>query len=69
MGSLYYKKVGSVEYLWNDIIKTDKKRAFILDKALRLFVTKGLLNVTLENISEECEYTLKEIKNRLWTSS
>ena len=48
--------------MWNDIIKTDKKRAFILDKALRLFVTKGLLNVTLENISEECEYTLKEIK-------
>lgn len=33
-----------------------------MDKALRLFVKKGLLNVTLENISEECEYTLKEIK-------
>ena len=46
----------------NDIRKVDKKEDFILDKSLRLFVKKGLLNVTLENISEECGYTLKEIK-------
>lgn len=46
----------------NDIRKADKKEEFILDKALRLFVKKGLLNVTLESISEECGYTLKEIK-------
>lgn len=49
-------------YLLNDIRKVDKKEDFILDKSLRLFVKKGLLNVTLENISEECGYTLKEIK-------
>ena len=55
--------MGSVGYLLNDIRKADKKEEFILDKALRLFVKKGLLNVTLESISEECGYTLKEIKN------
>ena len=54
--------MGSVGYLLNDIRKADKKEEFILDKALRLFVKKGLLNVTLESISEECGYTLKEIK-------